>query len=314
MTNRPNRGAPTGRERRRPWSPGIVIAAGIALVLVLGALDLLSGPELSFSVFYLAPVSVVAWYGGRTSGIVLSVLAAATWMAADRAAGATYSAAWIPVWNAGVRLGFFVIVTELLARLGRALTREQQLATTDHLTGVVNPRAFYATAEAELQRMRRHPRPVTLAYADLDNFKSVNDRYGHEAGDRLLRLVAEAIRTNVRVTDTVARLGGDEFAILMPETDAEAARAAIDKVHRIVLAEIRDWSLPVSVSIGVATCLRAPASVDGLVRLSDDLMYAVKHGSKDAVRYATYDAEALTPADGHSATVANPPAGGPPSG
>ncbi len=279
---------PRGDWRRRP---GIVLAAGIALIAAIGGLDLATGVELSFSVFYLAPVGVVAWVAGRGAGVALSLLGAAVWMLADRAGGHSYTAAWIPFWNAGVRLAFFVIVTDLLARLRDALDRQQQFATTDYLTGAANLRAILAAADAELQRLRRYGRPLTIAYTDLDNFKEVNDRDGHAAGDALLRLVARTIRANVRAVDTLARLGGDEFAVLLPETDADAARAVFDKVHRLLTIEAREWGYPVTFSTGVVTCFRAPSSVDELMRLPDKLMYRVKQSAKNAVRYETFGAE-----------------------
>lgn len=269
----------------RAWA---VAGLGVGLVTIVGMADVVTGAELSFSIFYLAPVGFSAWHAGRGAGGALSLLAALTWLLADQAAGASYASAWIPVWNALARLSFFAIVTELLVRLRRALSREQQLATTDHLTGVANARALYGVLNAELQRARRHPRPFSVAYADLDNFKAVNDRGGHETGDQVLRFVAETIRTNVRAIDTVARMGGDEFAVLLPETDAEAAQAAFDKVHRLLEERMRERGWPVTFSIGVVTCLRPPSSVDELLRLADDLMYSVKRGSKSAVQYGTF--------------------------
>jgi diguanylate cyclase (GGDEF)-like protein len=128
-----------------------------------------------------------------------------------------------------------------------------------------------------------------VLYLDLDNFKAVNDRFGHSTGDELLRTVADTIRTRLRRVDSVARLGGDEFAVLLPETGAEAARGVVEQVRGALGDAMRTHGWPVTVSIGALTCVTAPESADALIRRADDLMYAVKHGDKDGVKYGTYE-------------------------
>jgi diguanylate cyclase (GGDEF)-like protein len=102
--------------------------------------------------------------------------------------------------------------------LRSAMEREKEAARTDSLTGAMNSRAFGELATAELHRARRYERPFTIAYVDIDDFKAVNDRFGHSSGDTLLRLVAETMKHNSRAVDVIARVGGDEFVILFPET------------------------------------------------------------------------------------------------
>src|SRR5881409_3465678 len=97
------------------------------------------------------------------------------------------------------------------------------MATRDPLTRVLNGRAFTERVTHELERSRRYKRPLSLLYLDLDNFKVLNDSRGHQTGDAVLRLVADAMRQAVRLADVVGRLGGDEFAVLMPETDGALA-------------------------------------------------------------------------------------------
>lgn len=262
-------------------------AAGVAAALVatagLGWLDYATGYELSFAVFYLLPVVFAAWFAGRASGVIVSLVSAGVWQYSNYLAGETFSHAAIPYWNAGTRLAFFLIVTLLVTALGRALVRARAMARTDFLTGALNSRAFVQLVEAELTRQRRYPRPLTLVYLDLDNFKAVNDSLGHSAGDTLLRMVADTIGMNLRATDTVARLGGDEFALLMPETDTEAARTIVARLHATLLGEMgrREW--PVTVSVGLVTCLEAPASVDALIRLADTQMYLAKQQGKNRI-------------------------------
>ena len=116
------------------------------------------------------------------------------------------------------------------------------MARIDFLTGVLNSRAFYQIATAEIQRSGRYGHPLTLAYIDLDNFKTVNDEFGHSTGDELLKTVARTFSDNLRSSDYVARLGGDEFAILMTETSAQAALNVVARIQ--VLLEEQDAEKP----------------------------------------------------------------------
>lgn len=254
----------------------------LALVLVagVGALDWLTGSELSSSVFYVLPVGVAAWYAGARWGFAACFAAAAAWYGADVAGGSTYSEAWIPIWNAGVRLSFFLIIADLIRRLHGALEATRTLAEIDSLTGLGNGRRFFAAVDAEVARSSRYRRPVSLAYFDLDGFKDVNDRWGHHVGDQVLASVGETLRLHVRTTDLPARLGGDEFAILLPETDGVAAREAVDKLRVVLEERMRSAGWPVGFSVGVFSSAGEVDTGAELVRLADTLMYEVKHSGK----------------------------------
>ncbi len=139
-----------------------------------------------------------------------------------------------------------------------------------------------------MDRAARYQHPFTLAYIDLDNFKLVNDRFGHATGDRALSTVAGFIREHSRRTDALARLGGDEFALLLPETDEDVARAAIAKLRKGLTQEMQRHGWPVTFSIGVVTCRACPGSADELIAAADRLMYSVKNGGKDDDRYSVY--------------------------
>ena len=266
----------------------VIVTAGLVCVAVLAVIDFATGFEISFALFYVFPISFVAWYAGLKSAVVLSVASAAVWEEANRLAGQTYSSPAIPVWNAITRLGFFVTISVLLEFLKQALMREQALSRTDSLTGIHNRRAFQEEAQVELARARRTERPLTVIYIDLDNFKSINDRLGHETGDRLLCVVARTLRKNLRVTDTVARLGGDEFGVLLPETSDGVAKTLIAKNHQTLVEEMHQNNWPVGFSVGVLTCRVAPETVDAMMRLADELMYSVKADSKNAIRFSVY--------------------------
>src|SRR5260370_39212914 len=128
-------------------------------------------------------------------------------------------------WSGVVRLGTLVLVTSLVSRLRVGIVRERLLARTDALTGAANGRTFYETAAVEADRARRSGRPLTLAYLDLDNFKQLNDRLGHAAGDAGLQAMVELIHVHIRPAGLLARLGGGEFALLVPDTGRDAAVA-----------------------------------------------------------------------------------------
>ena len=159
------------------------------------------------------------------------------------------------------------------------------MARTDYLTRVANARAFDEAVQMEISRSRRYAHPFTVAYVDVDDFKSVNDKLGHSAGDEVLRSIAQTIVANVRETDVVARLGGDEFALLMPETDSESARSAIRKIQSVLRRETNRSGWGVTVSVGVLTCVAPPHTTDELLRMTDELMYSVKSKGKDEIAY-----------------------------
>lgn len=259
----------------------LIQLAGVALV------DLFTGRDLSFSIFYLAPISMIAWTMGRTPGFVIAGVAAILWFAIDLRDAGRYSASLAPAWNAAVRLGFFIIVSGTLASLRKAHDHERILARRDNLTGLLNSRAFFAEVGRELERTRRFGRPVTMAYMDLDHFKKVNDTFGHLVGDELLKIVAETMQSSLRASDLTARLGGDEFALFLPETGEERAREAVDRLRAMILERMRERDWPVTLSIGAATFPRPSTDVETLVRFVDHLMYEVKSSGRDAVRYQT---------------------------
>jgi diguanylate cyclase (GGDEF)-like protein len=270
-----------------------LFAIGLALVLLLGGVDYFTGYEISLSIFYSLPISLVAWFVGKRWGIVLSVIGAATWLWADVAVGHQYSYSLIAFWNAAVRLGYFAIITYTLAALKEALDREKELARTDSLTGIANAKYFYELANSEIYRSYRYDRPVTLAYLDLDDFKKVNDSFGHSEGDKLLSLVAMTIRKNLRLSDIVARVGGDEFAVLLPETGFEQGKSVMEGLRKILLEALRSHNhgSPVTLSIGAITCEGCQFTVDELIKRADALMYSAKSQGKNAVEYEVQTGE-----------------------
>jgi len=260
-------------------------ALGFILVALVGLLDHLTGPELFVSIFYFIPIFLVTWFTEGRIGIVISIASALTWLIADFTSGAHYSHPAIPYWNMSVRLGTFLIIALLLSTLKHTLEHEKELARTDSLTGIANRRYFIELANAEINRAGRYKHPFTIIHLDLDNFKKVNDRFGHSAGDVLLRLVASTIRNNIRATDIVARLGGDEFVILLPETGPEPAGMIASKIQEISLDLMQKNHWPVTLSSGVVTFIQPPSTVDEMLKISDGLMYSAKNKGKNTIKY-----------------------------
>lgn len=264
----------------------LVLLLCLALVAGVGAIDLLTGADVVFSVFYAGPIALATWVLGRTSGVLFSVVATILWTVGDRYSLDQTWASGMPWWNAAVRLAFFAMVVLILAALKHALGEEQRLARADALTRVPNVRRFREQADLELRRAQRSGQPLSVAIFDVDDLKEVNDRYGHAAGDTLLVTVARAWTHALRSTDLVARLGGDEFAVLLPDTSSDAALVALMKGRGAALAAIGEGGWPASLSIGVVTYLGGEADVEGLLRHADALMYEVKSAGKDGVRTA----------------------------
>jgi diguanylate cyclase (GGDEF)-like protein len=261
---------------------------GLLLIAGIGLLDTLTGYELSFSLFYLIPISLTAWYAGRRIGISLAFISALTWLVADFFAGHFYSHPFIYIWNALIRLGIFVIVAFLLAALRHEYELEKELARVDPLTGAFNSRYFFELMQIEIDRLQRYQRPFTIAYLDLDNFKLVNDRFGHAAGDQVLQVLVSGGRKQLRKTDMIARLGGDEFAILLPETDQAAARVVLTRLQNSLVDVMEQRCWPVTLSIGVLTVHDDSITGEAAVQLADQLMYTVKKGDKNAISFSSY--------------------------
>lgn len=265
--------------------PFALLGLALAALLLVGVLDYASGFEISMSVFYLFPVTLVAWYGNRGATISLALLSSLSWYVADHLAGHDYSHPAIPVWNAAVRLSFFLICGLLLVSLRRSLQVEQRLARRDTLTGLFGRHAFIERLAHDLELSRRHARPLTLAYADLDGFKAVNDTGGHGAGDLVLQAAAQGFAQALRSADAAARLGGDEFALLLPDTDAEGAREVVARVGERFREAIGETGWPVACSLGVVTFLKPPDTAEAALHAADELMYRVKRDGKGAVAF-----------------------------
>ncbi len=263
------------------------ISLGLAFVAFVGVESLPMSAEFSYWIFYLIPFFIVT-FSKKWTGILVSVICAITLFVADISSWITYSHLTIPYWNAIARLGSFLILTLTFSSLKGALRNEKEFSRTDPLTGVGNRRYFNELAEMEIHRSQRYKHPFTIIYIDLDDFKAINDHFGHSKGDHVLRAVAQTFQREIRSTDKIARLGGDEFVVLLPETGMEVAEVIFSKIRK-VSAEVREMGArPITFSMGAVTFLSPPPKVDEILRISDRLMYAVKNGGKNGIMHEMY--------------------------
>ena len=263
-------------------------AVGIGAIGLLGIIDYVTGNEITFSLFYLAPIVAVTWAVNQPAGLVMSLLSGITLLGAEIAAGQTYSSPLIYLLNTLIRTVFYTIITYLVAELHQARREEQLAARTDFVTGAANARYFHELLQMEINRIHRYPHPITVVYIDIDNFKLVNDLYGHKIGDDVLRSIASELKSQLRRTDIVARVGGDEFALLLPSTQQPDAKIVLSKVHTNLVETMKQRNWPVTFSMGAVTCVSPPHSPEQLINLADELMYEVKNSTKNDVRFFTW--------------------------
>ena len=260
---------------------------GLISVLLISLVDYYVVIDISLSILYLLPIAFISWNETKKFSLVLVLICTLGWFVAEWAAKSNMHSS-ILIWNTTVRLVVFSTIAYLLSDLKSAYEREKNLAQTDALTGIVNRRFFIETLQLEYQRSLRYDRPFTLAYLDLDNFKQINDRFGHQTGDKLLKIVAQTMQKQVRQVDTAARLGGDEFALLLPETNYENGNIVLNRLQTNVMNAISAYS-PVSLSIGAITFIDLPDTVDKAINNVDGLMYQVKKGGKDGLIHQRFD-------------------------
>ncbi len=161
-----------------------------------------------------------------------------------------------------------------------------RLMTLDGLTQVHNRRYFQDALEREFARSRRYKHPFTLLLVDVDHFKQINDRFGHQAGDAVLRRVGATVRSKVRTNDLVARVGGEEFALVSPETRLPGGLVLAEKLRRAIESERfrhEDQAFQITASFGVAEFDADLADSSALVKLADERLYEAKRAGRNRV-------------------------------
>ena len=269
----------------------------LALVFASSLVALTGGLESPFTFTFPLIVGAGALLVAPRVALALAVLATASYLAAGLIVDPTPEIA--PLVTMAVNL----MGVYLLAYIGASVGREQRrardaairLSTVDALTGLYNRSYFFSALEREIARGDRSGRAFCLVMLDLDDLKAVNDRFGHIAGDQVLRSVADIVRGGVRKIDTPARYGGDEFVALLPETDPTGGWVVAEKIRQTVSEQGLPGVDPgPTVSVGVVSYPADGRSADALLVSADRAMYASKRGGKNRVARAAAEPMAIT--------------------
>ncbi len=178
------------------------------------------------------------------------------------------------------------LVSKVVRSQHSELGKLQSMALTDALTGLTNRRQFNTRLQEEISRARRHDAPLSLALFDLDDFKHLNDFYGHQVGDRILRELGQLIRQNIRGSDLAARYGGEEFALILPETRELEAFDLLERIRLLVSETVfcmPENPLTMTISVGVAQLEPKHHTAFELVELADKALYEAKRLGKNQV-------------------------------
>ncbi|MDD2735019.1 MAG: GGDEF domain-containing protein [Desulfuromonadaceae bacterium] len=256
---------------------------GLACSLVVILLDVTDNQEYQFSFFYMFPIGFTTWFAGRYFGGLLALICSFAW-AIDNHTHLSLAL----IWNTFSTIGVFLTISILVSKVKNMWESEHQQSRNDFLTGVFNARAFQEILIREINRLDHNGIPFSLAYIDLDNFKEVNDRFGHTQGDQLLKLITRSLIDSLRKSDVIARMGGDEFVVLLPGTNLMIVQDVLNKMQNRLQKVLRGDRWQVTCSIGVVTCLAKPLNYDELISMADDLMYRVKQNGKNNIQFAQY--------------------------
>jgi diguanylate cyclase (GGDEF)-like protein len=295
----------------------LLIVEGALAVLFASLLVALTGGAAS-PFFFALPLIVVGAAIVVPPGIALALTAGAAlaYLAAVLAGQPVIDAAWLAA------VGVNLAALGLVAYVGMAIGREQRraredanrLATVDPLTGLRTRPFLFAALERELARSQRTGRAFCLLMIDLDDLKVINDRHGHLAGDRALRLVGDVIRAGTRLIDTGARFGGDEFVVLLPETDPTGGWVLAEKIRNGVADAGLDLDaarIPTTVSVGLVSCPQDADTLGELLERADEAMYRSKRGGRDRTTRVPVMDESARPVQAAAGEPGHvPPAGG----
>ena len=253
---------------------GAVSVVAIALVFAAGIIRVRAGTPAAR--LFLAGTSLLVLTACVANPLVTGLLGIA-------------SAAGI-IAKAGIALHFIFYSGALAERIS-SMNVERillvEMATVDEKTGLSNFRHFDTMLRQEVKRALRYRRPLSLLMIDVDDFKRINDEYGHPAGDEVLLAAGRAMRAKCRDVDIVARFGGDEFAVVLPETTLVAGIEAAEKLRRTIEEMTVAWegaALRLTVSVGIASLPLQAQDRDGLIEAADQALYIAKESGRNQVR------------------------------
>lgn len=267
----------------RKFSSKSILILAVVCVVIISIPDYLAGLDISLSLFYILPIVIATWYAGKNAGFVIAFLSAVPLFLEQLNNNYLVNHQGIFFWNLFLQIGTTLTVVFLLDRLVAHAKNESNLARIDSVTGILNRRGFFEHLEFSLGLMAREEVKLALAYIDLDDFKAINDKEGHDEGDRVLRLVASTLEQSARQSDVIGRLGGDEFALLIHGVDQEQAPFFIEKIRLALKRAFETEKLMVTCSIGCVTFHALVIDINSAIKAADLLMYKVKREGKNGV-------------------------------
>ena len=256
--------------------------------VIISYINVKTNINLSLSSFYIIPIVLVSWKFNKNIALFF------TFAAISLEFGFQYYAKSLNpnyiqgFWTVGIDSLIYLFISLFICELKKKFIKEKLFSRKDFLTGLANRCYFMEAASRELEKSKRYSRPISVVFVDCDNFKYVNDTYGHDIGDKLLATVAKTIKKNIRLTDIAARFGGDEFVILLPETGVEQSKTAVKKIQDNLLKAMKADKLPVTFSTGIATFIKPPLSVADMLNKADRLMYEVKQNNKNGINQRVF--------------------------
>lgn len=257
------------------WQAFIIICANTIIVAALVYWNGSHEFSLAFSILSTAFATLAF---GQHVGIATAVLSMAALSQLD--AFFDLPPRWPVAWM--LFLAVLLTVVAILVRLNRL----HEHALVDAVTELRNHRYFQVRLREELQRSERYNRPTALVMLDLDDFKRINDRFGHAVGDQVLRQVGQVLTRNARTVDVVCRYGGEEMAVILPETALEEAVQVAERLRQAVAHWRDERDTPITVSAGVAVYPDHVGQADGLIAAADAALYRAKRAGKNRVAVA----------------------------
>lgn len=247
---------------------------------------------------YMLPVCIACWCFGFKTGMGIAI--AEIILSVVTLLGLSGHLDTSAIVELVMQLVKFGCAAAVVTRFRQSFDRERLLARRDWMTGILNKQEFQRQAEAMLASATARNRSLLLAYFDLDGFKAVNDRFGHQTGDQLLQCLAEQGKSLIGVEDCFGRMGGDEFAVLMELSKTEGALEVAKQLHVGFTAALDNTGHGVTCSMGAVVAFPGDsASLHELMRRADQLMYAVKRDTKAGFSLAGHappcDFESLLP-------------------
>lgn len=259
-----------------------LLISGLLIALVAG-IDYATGAQFEVAALYVAAVMYAAWSGGRLCGLTATAFATAAIVALGAIHGSPYASHFYFAVNVVNKALILLAVAFVVARARQDHMLATENARTDPLTRLANRRAFEERLTLETRRRARDPASLGCAFVDIDDFKDVNDRLGHDVGDAVLVAVAQSIGGRLRATDLAARLGGDEFCVLLPGIRREEALAVVNRIRDDLLAAMKKGGWGVTFSIGLAFVDDTQATPAELIAQADRLMYEAKRSGKNRI-------------------------------